>query len=119
MLVRKMVHQLGYKVLTATTPELAMELAQEHSEKIELLLTDVVMPKMNGRALADRLKLLLPNLRVLFISGYAANKTTRQEVLGVGAHFLEKPFSKQALAIKIVEVLNQQSSERRPEKTAK
>ncbi len=110
MLVQKMVRELGYKVLAAKTPELAMELAQKYPGKIELLLTDVVMPKMNGRALADHLRLLLPTLRVLFMSGYSADNTTRQRALTMGAHFLEKPFSKQTLATKIVEVLNQCTS---------
>lgn len=107
MLVRKMVQELGYIVLTAATPDLALELTQNHPGKIELLLTDVVMPVMNGRDLADRLKILLPDLKVLYMSGYTADVDSRQEVLGVGAYFIEKPFSKMDLATKIGDVLNQ------------
>ncbi len=105
LLVQKMVQDLGYRVIAAATPEVAMELAQKHPGKIDLLLTDVVMPKMNGRGLADRLTLLLPDLKVLFMSGYTADDATRYKVLGVDAHFIEKPFSKQALATKIGDIL--------------
>lgn len=102
---RRILTGLGYTVLTAGTPGEALELAKEHSGEIHLLLTDVVMPEMNGRDLADRLRAVRPGMRCLFMSGYTANVIAHQGVLDEGVQFLEKPFSRDTLAAKVREAL--------------
>ena len=100
-----MLEQLGYTVLTASTPDLAVVLAQEHKGKVDLLLTDVVMPQMNGRQLALRLEQHYPGLRCLYMSGYTANVIAHHGVLDPGVKFLPKPFTIRELAAKMREVL--------------
>lgn len=87
----------GYTVLSANTPDEAMRLAKEHTGEIHLLMTDVVMPEMNGRALAKYLLSLYPGIRLLFTSGYTANVIAHHGVLDNGVHFIQKPFSMKAL----------------------
>ena len=91
--------------MTATTPAEALLLASEHTGPVDVLLTDVVMPEMNGRLLADRLLELHPHLRCLFMSGYTADVIAHHGVLDEGVHFLQKPFSTATLAAKLREVL--------------
>ncbi|MCP4338297.1 MAG: response regulator [Desulfobulbaceae bacterium] len=98
--------EIGYEVLGANTPEEAIRLAEEHSGKIDLLLTDVVMPKMNGRDLAALLIASQPSLKCLFMSGYTANIITNKGVLDKDINFLQKPFSIQKLAVKVREILD-------------
>ncbi len=95
----------GYKVLPAATPGEAIRLAKEHTGDLHLLLTDVVMPEMNGRDLAGKLLSLYPKLKRLFMSGYTANVIAHQGVLDEGVHFIQKPFSVNDLAAKVREVL--------------
>jgi two-component system, cell cycle sensor histidine kinase and response regulator CckA len=100
-----MLQQLGYDVLTAASGAEAMRLCEETERHIHLLLTDVVMPKMSGRELADRLCGNLPNLKVLFVSGYTGSVIIHHGVLDPGTHFLQKPFSAAQLGGKVREVL--------------
>jgi CheY-like chemotaxis protein len=95
----------GYKVLPAGSPGAAIRLAREHAGEIHLLMTDVVMPEMNGRDLARNLLSLYPNIKRLFMSGYTANVIAHHGVLDPGVHFIQKPFSLTDLAAKIKEVL--------------
>jgi CheY-like chemotaxis protein len=95
----------GYHVLEAGDAEEALKLVERYGEAIDLLLTDVVMPGLNGRELADQLLVLQPNLRVLFMSGYTNNMVVHQGILEEGLAFLEKPFTPEALAVKIRQVL--------------
>ncbi len=95
----------GYKVLPAGSPGAAIRLAREHAGEIHLLMTDVVMPEMNGRDLARNLLSLYPNIKRLFMSGYTANVIAHHGVLDAGVHFIQKPFSLTDLAAKIKEVL--------------
>jgi PAS domain S-box-containing protein len=95
----------GYNVLPANTPGEAADLARKHSNKIHLLITDVVMPEMNGRDLADNLKADYPHLKCLFMSGYTADVIAHQGVLAEGINFIQKPFSLLDLATKVREVL--------------
>ena len=83
-----------------------MDLAQEHGGEIHLLITDVIMPEMNGRELAERLQSLYPDLEVLFMSGYTADVIAHRGVLDEGVHFMQKPFSSRDLAIKVREALD-------------
>lgn len=96
----------NYHVMTASTPSEALAIAESHPEKIDLLVTDVVMPMMNGRELADRLQLMYPQLRCLYMSGYAENAIAHHGVLDKGIHFIPKPFSGQELGVKVRKVLD-------------
>ncbi len=100
-----MLEKLGYRVISAATPPQALQLAEQHRMAIDLLITDVIMPNMNGRELAARLTAQLPHLRCLLMSGYTADIIARQGVLDEGTHFIQKPFSLGQLATKIREVL--------------
>jgi PAS domain S-box-containing protein len=104
-IVKKILDEIGYCVLEAETPTKALDLAQKQSKQIHLLLTDVVMPEMNGRDLAGRLQTLYPELKVLYMSGYTANVIAHQGVLDEGVSFIQKPFSMKDLAIKVQQVL--------------
>ncbi|MFO7685212.1 MAG: ATP-binding protein, partial [Desulfobacterales bacterium] len=101
-----MLEKLGYRVLAAATPGEALAMAETHCGEIDLLMTDVVMPEMNGRDLARRLLSLYPNLNRLFMSGYTANVIAHHGVLDEGVHFIQKPFSFKDLADKVREVLD-------------
>ncbi len=105
-LTATMLEGLGYRVLPAGTPRGAIRLANGFDGVISLLLTDVVMPEMNGRDLARQMKPLLPNLKVLFMSGYTANVTVQHGLLEKGVEFIEKPFAKKDLADKIRSILD-------------
>jgi PAS domain S-box-containing protein len=107
-LARTILARLGYQVLAAATPGEAIRVAAEHAGEIHLLMTDVVMPEMNGRDLAKRLLSAHPSLRQLFTSGYPANVITHRGVLDEGVHFIQKPYSMKDLAAKLREVLDQQ-----------
>ncbi len=104
-LIAKILEQLGYCALEAGTPARAMELADTNPDAVHLLITDVVMPEMNGRDLADHLKARHPGIKVLFMSGYTANVIVHHGVLEKGIYFIQKPFSRQELAVKVREVL--------------
>jgi two-component system, cell cycle sensor histidine kinase and response regulator CckA len=105
-LVRLMLEGCGYSVLTAETGDHAARLVAEHPGGVELLLTDVVMPEVNGRVLADRLEALFPSLRVLFMSGYSDEAVFRNGMIRPNTAFIEKPFSERSLARKVREVLD-------------
>ncbi|MFH0729803.1 MAG: PAS domain S-box protein [Pseudomonadota bacterium] len=96
---------LGYTVLAAATPGKAVFLAQTHPGEIHLLMTDVVMPEMNGRDLSERIRTLRPAIRCLFMSGYTADVIAHRGVLDKGVQFIQKPFSKKDLAEKIHKAL--------------
>jgi two-component system, cell cycle sensor histidine kinase and response regulator CckA len=101
-----MLEKQGYRVLTASTPGEAIRLAEKHTGEIHLLMTDVVMPEMNGRDLARRMLSLYPNLKCLFMSGYTADVIAHHGILEDGMHFLQKPFSRKDLAGKVREALD-------------
>jgi len=106
-IVKRILEKLGYAVLCSSSPMEAISLAAEHADEINLLITDVVMPEMNGRELSDRLQSLYPNLKTLFMSGYTADIIAKRGVLEGGVSFIEKPFSKKELAVKVREVLGE------------
>jgi PAS domain S-box-containing protein len=96
---------IGYAVIAAGTPGEAIRLAREHKGQNDLLITDVVMPEMNGRDLARNLLTIYPDIKRLFMSGYTANIIAHHGVLDDGVHFIQKPFSKNDLAAKTEEAL--------------
>lgn len=102
---RRLLDRLGYRVLPADSPGRALEIAGENPGKIDLLMTDVVMPGMSGRDLWERLAAQHPGLKCLFMSGYTANVISHHGVLDKGIHFLQKPFAIRDLAEKIREAL--------------
>ncbi len=100
-----MITRLGYTVVAAATPGEAIRLAHKYRDGIDLLMTDVVMPGMNGRELAGNLLSHYPNLKQLFMSGYTANVIAHHGVLDEGVHFIQKPFSMKDLGGKLREAL--------------
>jgi len=96
----------GYTVLAANTPGEAIRLAGEHAGEIQLLMTDVIMPEMNGRDLANKLLSLNPRLKVLFMSGYTADVIAHHGVIDEGVHFIQKPFSVQNVAAEVRKALD-------------
>ena len=95
---------LNYEVRHASDAEAALTILKEHA-KIDLLLTDVVMPGMNGRQLADAAKIIRPELKVLYMTGYSRNAIVHQGRLDPGVSLIQKPFSQNALAMKIGRIL--------------
>jgi len=107
--MREVTHRIltrsGYRVLTAENGREAIETTEAHREEISMLLTDVIMPKMLGKEVAEQVRLLIPGLPVLFMSGYAQPILTTQGTLDPGVTLLEKPFSAVMLLAKVGEVL--------------
>jgi CheY-like chemotaxis protein len=105
-LAREFLEQRGYRVLEARNGAEALEVAGCHLGPIHMLVTDIVMPGMRGRELAEKLSASRPQMRVLFVSGYTDGSMVENGELGPGSAFLEKPFSSDALARKVRQVLN-------------
>jgi two-component system, cell cycle sensor histidine kinase and response regulator CckA len=97
--------RLGYHVLPAGSPKRALEVARQFPGEIQLLVTDVIMPEMNGRDLWQKLSADHPRMKSLFISGYTADVIATRGILDEGVHFLQKPFTKAGLAQKVREAL--------------
>jgi DNA-binding response OmpR family regulator len=106
----RILQSLGYDVITASNPGEAVRLVKEFKAEIHLLMTDVIMPGMNGRDLADRLMTLKKGMRCLFMSGYTSDIVANQGVLSEGVSFIQKPFSQKELAAKIRDVFNEEKS---------
>jgi len=102
----KILLRQGYTVLAANSPGDAFRLAREHAGEIALLLTDVVMPEMSGRELAESLTRLNPQLKRLFMSGYTSDIIAHHGVIDEGVHFIQKPFTMNDLAAKVRQVLD-------------
>ncbi len=104
-LTKTMLEGMGYRVLCTNTPEAALPLAAAHKGQIHLLITDVVMPGMNGKELSDRLNSLYPGIKTLFMSGYTANVIAHRGVLEEKVMYLHKPFTIAELGAKVREAL--------------
>ena len=106
-LLRMMLTGLGYSVMAANTPGEAIELIKENNSDCALMVSDVIMPEMNGRDLEKQIRALCPGIRTLFISGYTANVIAHHGILDEGVKFIQKPFSKAELAIQVRSVLDE------------
>jgi signal transduction histidine kinase/CheY-like chemotaxis protein len=103
---RSMLARLGYDVVATTSPSEALSLMSSFASPLRLLITDVVMPDMNGRELAARVRQRYPDVQCLYMSGYTSDVIAHQGVLDEGVHFIEKPFTLKALATKVRQVLD-------------
>jgi CheY-like chemotaxis protein len=110
--VREILEMIGYHVLEARHGAEAIEISERHQGPIHIMVTDVVMPQMSGRELAQRLAPVRPDMKVLYMSGYTDDAIVRHGVLGAGMAFLSKPFTPDALAAKVREVLETQPANR-------
>jgi two-component system cell cycle sensor histidine kinase/response regulator CckA len=113
--VRKLVlgilQRQGYQVLEATSGEEALEMVHEHHGKIDLLLSDVVLVGMSGRELSERMRIQMPTLKVIYMSGYTDDAIVRHGVLTESADFLQKPFSSDNLLRKVRGVLEKRQKQ--------
>ena len=108
-MTKLILERLGYTVLTAGNPSTAIDIGRDNAGKIDLMITDVVMPEMNGRELSLRMQKLQPDMKVLFMSGYTPDAIAHRGVLDEDINFLQKPFSKKSLAAKVREALDAES----------
>jgi CheY-like chemotaxis protein len=111
VLAERILRGYGYTVLVASTGPRALTLVEAYTGEIHLVTTDVVMPEMSGTALVERLVSTVPNIRVLFMSGYTDNEVVRRGIFDRRAAFLQKPFTPDQLAFKVREVLDRDHSD--------
>jgi PAS domain S-box-containing protein len=104
-ITKTMLQENGYQVLATERTDTALELARNFTGEIHLLLSDLVMPNMNGRELSERIKELRPDIEILFMSGYAADIVSNQDLTQKGFNFLQKPISFDVLSLKVHEIL--------------
>ncbi len=100
-------HELGYNVIPCASADEALRRVPEYQNRIDLLLTDVVMPRMNGKELASRVASLQPGISVLFSSGYGEDIIAKQGVLDAGLYFIGKPYRPAELAAKVRSILDE------------
>lgn len=105
-LIRLLLKKHGHTILTAKTPEEALEIAEKHAGSIQLLLTDMVMPRMDGKTLFTQIEKINPGIKALFMSGYTSNVIAHHNVIEEGVRFIAKPFNEDSLAQKVREILD-------------
>ncbi|MCP5515157.1 MAG: PAS domain S-box protein [Spirochaetales bacterium] len=108
-LAAEILKRAGYFVLTAENGEKAVALSGRVNDKIDLLITDVVLPEMNGKKLAESISALMPGIKTLFMSGYTANVIAHQGILDEGINFIQKPFSVKELLTKVNQIMSEDS----------
>jgi two-component system, cell cycle sensor histidine kinase and response regulator CckA len=106
-IAKEILEEIGYTVLVAGTPHAALSLCENQGTRIDLLLTDVVMPGMSGVELKKRIEVIRPGIKVLFMSGYTSNVIAQRGVLEKGVHFIQKPFRMKDLARKVREAIGE------------
>ncbi|WP_321495763.1 PAS domain S-box protein [uncultured Desulfobacter sp.] len=106
-MTQTMLERMGYTVLPANRPEEAIRICSHYNEKIHLLITDVVMPSMNGRELVQTILKFIPDIKCLYMSGYTSNVIAHRGILDQGLNFINKPFSKQALSAQLRAILDE------------
>lgn len=106
---KRMLEVQGYQVVPARSPGEAIRLAKDNAGKMDLLITDVIMPEMNGVDLATNILSAYPNIKRLFMSGYTADVIAHHGVLDQGVNFIQKPFSREQLSLKVREALDNSS----------
>ncbi|MGM0599977.1 MAG: response regulator, partial [Candidatus Rifleibacteriota bacterium] len=104
-MMKMMLERLGFRVLTARTANTAFNLAEKHKQKITLLITDVIMPEINGYKIYEMVKKTNPDIKLLFMSGHPANVLIHRGIIGNNLNFLQKPFSMSEFAQKIGKLL--------------
>ena len=109
ILARKILELHGYRVLTAKDGKHALEMAADHDGPIDLLLTDVVMPRLDGRELADQLQQIRPDVAVLYVSGYSEDRIAHHGVLDENVSFLQKPYTEEILVGRVRSLLGKRS----------
>jgi CheY-like chemotaxis protein len=105
LVTKAQLENIGYTVLVGTTPMEALSLLKRADTPVDLLITDVVMPGMKGGELRDRAQVLRPGIKVLFMSGYTSNVIVHHGILAEGVHFVQKPFTMDILAQKVLEAM--------------
>jgi len=100
-----MLEEIGYTVIRAQSPETAIAICEKKNQQIDLILTDVVMPGLNGREMVDRIESILPKTKVLFMSGYTADIIAQRGIVDEGMHFISKPIDMKKLNEKLKEIL--------------
>lgn len=103
----KMLSENNYRVFSVGTPREALQVAKEHEGDIDLLITDIVMPEMNGKQLAEAIREMDPEIKILYMSGYTANVISHHGVLEEGVNFIQKPITFNGLAAKVADVLSE------------
>ncbi|MDR3629430.1 MAG: PAS domain S-box protein [Desulfocapsaceae bacterium] len=101
----KLLEKIGYTVIQAQSPEEAISICKQGDQQIDLILTDVVMPGINGREMVDRIKIISPEVKVLFMSGYTSDMVAQRGIVEEGMHYINKPFSMNQLKKKIKDTL--------------
>ena len=97
---------IGYKTIAPASPEEALQSFKLHPDSIDMLLTDIIMPGMDGRELAKQIRMIRPNIKVLFMSGYTAKPIVGQELMEQKTAFIAKPFTRDELATKLCDLLH-------------
>lgn len=104
-MVSRVLEKLGYTVVSTPSPGEALDVMRDHGEEIDLLVTDVIMPEMNGNILSARLRAYNPQLKILFMSGYTHNTIDHHKIIKEHKHFIQKPFSIKELGTAVYKAL--------------
>ncbi|MGD9547621.1 MAG: PAS domain S-box protein [Candidatus Krumholzibacteriia bacterium] len=108
-MIRRMLEDCGYRVMQAESPARAIDLVVSRKERIDLMITDVIMPGMNGKELSEEIRRHCPGIDCLFMSGYSPDVISRQGILDEGIHFIQKPFTLEGLTSTVRSVLDDRS----------